>query len=199
MPGYDGAVEAVRFEDGEIELETIGGGDPQGICGSGLVDLLAELRRTGQMTELGVYPDGGSEFTFAAGQDGGRGMTLSRADISALAQAKSANYCGQAIVLRNYGIGPDDVHRLYLAGGFANYINEANAVDIGFIASVPHERIAKVGNASLEGATIMLVSATKRREIEALAREVQHVELETTPDFFDMFVEGCHFKPMVIA
>jgi len=125
-------------------------------------------------------------------------MTLSRADISALAQAKSANYCGQAIVLRNYGIGPDDVHRLYLAGGFANYINEANAVDIGFIASVPHERIVKVGNASLEGATIMLVSGTKRREIEALARSVQHVELETTPDFFDMFVEGCHFKPMVI-
>ena len=198
MPGYNGAVEAVRIEGGKIELETIGGGEPEGICGSGLVDLLAELRRTEQMTELGVYPDGSSEFTFAAGQGGGRGMTLSRADISALAQAKSANYCGQAIVLRNYGIGPDDVHRLYLAGGFANYINEANAIDIGFIANVAQDRIAKVGNASLEGATIMLVSGTKRREIEALALSVQHVELETTPDFFDMFVEGCHFKPMVI-
>jgi uncharacterized 2Fe-2S/4Fe-4S cluster protein (DUF4445 family) len=194
MPGYDGAIEAVRIKDGAIELETIGGGDPEGICGSGLVDLLAELRRTEKMTELGVYPDGSSEFIFAPEQ----GMTLSRADISNLAQAKSANYCGQAIVLRNYGIGPGDVARLYLAGGFANYINEANAVDIGFIASVPQERIKKVGNASLQGATIMLTSGAKRKEIEALAKRVEHVELETTPDFFDMFVEGCHFRPMSI-
>jgi uncharacterized 2Fe-2S/4Fe-4S cluster protein (DUF4445 family) len=147
------------------------------------------------MTELGVYPDGSTEFTFAPEQ----GMTLSRADISNLAQAKSANYCGQAIVLRNYGIGPQDVARLYLAGGFANYINEANAVDIGFIASVPKERIKKVGNASLEGATIMLKSRAKRKEIEALAKRVEHVELETTPDFFEMFVEGCHFRPMSIG
>ena len=194
MPGYDGAVEAVRITDGNIDLTTIGGGEPEGICGSGLVDLLAELRRTDRMTELGVFPNGESEFTFAPEQ----GMTLSRADISALAQAKSANYCGQAIVLRNYGVGPDEIDRLYLAGGFANYINEANAVDIGFIASVPRDRIVKVGNASLEGATIMLVSAAMRRKIEELARSVEHVELETTPDFFEMFVEGCHFKPMVI-
>ncbi len=195
MPGYDGAVEAVRIDNDAVVLDTIGGGEPEGICGSGLVDLLAELRRTDRMTEMGVFPDGSREFTFAPEQ----GMTLSRADISALAQAKSANYCGQAIVLRNYGVGLDQVHRLYLAGGFANYVNENSAMDIGFIASVPQERVAKVGNASLEGATIMLVSGKMRDEIEALARCVEHVELETTPDFFDMFVEGCQFKPMVVT
>ncbi len=195
MPGYDGAVEAVSIDGGRVELTTIGGAEPEGICGSGLVDLLAELRRAGLMTELGVFADGAAEFAFAPE----RGMTLSRADVSALAQAKSANYCGQAIVLRSYGIGPQDVSRLYLAGGFANYIDERSAVDIGFIASVPPDRIVKVGNASLEGATIMLTSASMRRRIEELAGRVQHVELETAEDFFEMFVEGCHFRPMAVA
>ena len=195
MPGYDGAVEAVTIDDGTVSIQTIGGADPEGICGSGLIDLLAELRRTELMTELGVFADGSSEFAFAME----RGMTLSRADISALAQAKSANYCGQAIVMRSYGINPRDVTRLYLAGGFANYINEKSAVDIGFIASVPADRISKVGNASLEGATIMLTSKTLRRRIEEVAAGVVHVELETAEDFFEMFVEGCHFRPMASA
>ena len=195
MPGYDGAVEAVRIEGRRPIVSTIGDRPPEGICGSGLVDLLAELRRTELMTELGVFADGSDEFTFAPEE----GMTLSRADISALAQAKSANYCGQAIVLDRYGMEPGQVSRLYLAGGFANYISERSAVDIGFIASVPLERIAKVGNASLEGATIMLTSATMRRRMEELVRRVEHVELETAENFFEMFVEGCHFRPMSLG
>ena len=85
---------------------------------------------------------------------------------------------------------------MYLAGGFANYLNVPNALDIGFIANLPPERIVKVGNAALEGATIMLLSAPMRDRIERLAATVEHVELETTPDFFDIFVEGCMFKPM---
>lgn len=192
MPGYDGAVEAVRLTDGKVEYETIGGKAPEGICGSGLVDLLAELRRTGRMNELGAFVNGDKEFFFVPE----RGMSLSRADISALAQAKSANYCGQYIVLRRYGAPAEAVKRLYLAGGFANYINVDNAVGIGFIANMPRERIAKVGNASLEGATIMLLSGRMRQVVEDLVRRVEHVELETTPDFFDIFVEGCQFKPM---
>ena len=73
-----------------------------------------------------------------------------------------------------------------------------NAVDIGFIANVPLDRIVKVGNASLEGATVMLLSGPKRREIEEFVKTIEHVELETTPDFFDFFVEGCQFKPMAL-
>ena len=195
MPGYDGAVESVQLTDGEVKYRTIGNEDVQGICGSGLVDLLAELRRTGRMDELGVLEDGDGEFFFAPD----RGMSLSRSDISALAQAKSANYAGQYIVLRRYGDSPDEIARLYLAGGFANYVNVPNAVAIGFIASLPQERIVKVGNASLEGATIMLVSAEMRRRIEEMARRIEHIELETTPDFFDIFVEGCMFNPMELA
>ena len=192
MPGYDGAIESIQIVDGQVQYRTIGETEPQGICGSGLVDLLAELRRTGRMNPLGAFEDGSEAFCFVPES----GFTLSRSDISALAQAKSANYAGQYIVLRRYGVPLDKVSRLYLAGGFANYVNVENAVEVGFIANMPPERIVKVGNASLEGATIMLVSGEMRRTIDRLAREIEHVELETTPDFFDIFVEGCMFNPM---
>ena len=192
MPGYDGAVESVSITNGAVDYRTIGDAPPQGICGSGLVDLLAELRRTGRMNELGVFSDGSSEFSFAPD----RGMSLSRSDISALAQAKSANYSGQWIVLRRYGVPIDQIARLYLAGGFANYVNVKNAVDIGFIADIPEEKVVKVGNAALEGATIMLMSGKMRKVAEDMVGRIEHVELETTSDFFDIFVEGCMFKPM---
>ena len=144
------------------------------------------------MNELGVFENGSSEFVF----ERGKGMSLSRSDISALAQAKSANYSGQYIVLRSYGTALDEVTRLYLAGGFANYVNVQNAVGIGFIANMAQEKIVKVGNAALEGATIMLVSGKMRRTSEEMVGRIEHLELETTPDFFDIFVEGCMFNPM---
>jgi len=192
MPGYEGAVEHLHLRDGGVEYRTIGNKAPQGICGSGLIDLLAELRRTNRMNEMGAFTDGGSEFAFVPE----KGMTLSRSDISALAQAKAANLSGQSIVLREYGTPLDHFSRLYLAGGFANYIDIQNAVEIGFIAGLPESRIVKAGNTALEGATIMLLSGTKRRAIEQLVRGIEHVELETAPDFFELFVEGCRFTPM---
>ena len=193
MPGYDGAIEKVTINDrGLAESRVIGDVEPIGICGSGLIDLLAELRRTGMMDELGKFDDGSGEYEFSESNN----LTLSRPDISALAQAKAANYCGQAIVLREYGLPIDEFEKLYLAGGFANYVDASNAIDIGFIANMPLDRVEKIGNAALEGATIMLLSTPKREEIEKLTATIEHVELETAPDFFDFFVEGCLFKPM---
>lgn len=193
MPGYDGAIEKVAINDrGLAESTVIGDVEPIGICGSGLIDLLAELRRTGMMDELGKFDDGSGEYEFSESNN----LTLSRPDISALAQAKAANYCGQAIVLREYGLPIDEFEKLYLAGGFANYVDASNAIDIGFIANMPLDRVEKIGNAALEGATIMLLSIPKREEIEKLTATIEHVELETAPDFFDFFVEGCLFKPM---
>ena len=171
-------------------LTTIGDATPIGICGSGLIDLLAELRRHDIMNELGAFNDGSDEFTFHHANR----LTLSRADISALAQAKAANYCGQNIVLETVGTSANDYSRLYLAGGFANYINIQNAIDIGFIPNIDPNRITKIGNASLQGATIMLTNATKRATIEHLTQTITHIELETNPNFFDHFVEGCQFK-----
>ncbi len=193
MPGYDGAVEKVAIDDqGNVAAKVIGDVPPIGICGSGLIDLLAELRRTDRMDELGKFADGSDEYEFSNFNN----LTLSRSDISVLAQAKAANYCGQAIVLREFGLPIEKFEKLYLAGGFANYVNESNAIDIGFIANMDLGKVEKVGNASLQGAAIMLMSTAKREQIEKLASNIEHVELETAPDFFDFFVEGCMFKPI---
>ena len=193
MPACDGAIESLRLVTKGFEYSTIGGLPPQGFCGSGLIDLLAELRRAGWMSEKGVFGDRQRELTIVAEPP----LTLSREDASQLAQAKAANYCGQTILLQHLGITPAEIDRLYLAGGFANYIDVTAAADIGFLAPVPVARIVRLGNAALEGARQLLISAPKRRELLDVLARVEHVELETTPQFFEMFVDGCQFKPMV--
>jgi len=192
MPAGDGAIEELRYDGGRWDYRTIGEAPPKGICGSGLIDLLAELRRHGMMTPKGVFANKAREFTIVPEQ----GITFSRQDMSNLAQAKAANYCGQYIAMREFGVQPADISRLYLAGGFANYINVHNAIDIGFLAPVPESRVLKIGNASVAGAKQILLSRRKRQSLEELVKGIQHVELEMTPDFFDIFVEGCQFKPM---
>jgi uncharacterized 2Fe-2S/4Fe-4S cluster protein (DUF4445 family) len=139
-----------------------------------------------------VFADRALELEIVPAQ----GITLSRADASALAQAKAANTVGQQILLRELGVTPADVDRVFLAGGFARHIDVANAIEIGFLAPVRPECVTKVGNASLRGARELLLSATARGRLEPFIRRVEHVELETTPDFFDLFVDGCQFKPM---
>ena len=196
MPGYEGAIESISIAaggNGEFHYSTIGGSAPQGLCGSGLVDLLAELRRCDRMTEKGVF-NGHKQFEMTLIPE--HGITFSREDASNLAQAKSANYCGQYIAMRAFGVDPCDVSKLYLAGGFANYIDIRNAIDIGFLAPVPHERIEKVGNAAVQGAREVLLNRGRRAELEKQVLDIEHIELETTPDFFEIFVEGCQFKPM---
>ena len=193
MPACEGAIESIRHDGAGFHYSTIGSVPPQGFCGSGLIDLLAELRRANWMTEKGVFADKQRELTIVADPP----LTLSREDASQLAQAKAANYCGQVILLEHLGIGPGELDCLYLAGGFANYINVTAATEIGFLAPVPQERIVRLGNAALEGARQLLISVPKRQELLDLLNRVEHVELETTPQFFEMFVDGCQFKPMV--
>ena len=124
------------------------------------------------------------------------GITFSKEDASNLGQAKAANYCGQYIVMRALGVDPAKVERLYLAGGFANYVNVRNAMAIGLLAPVPEDRVVKAGNAAARGARAILLSGARRRALEREVQAVEHIELETTPDFFDLFVDGCQFKPM---
>ncbi|MGA1199336.1 MAG: ASKHA domain-containing protein, partial [Candidatus Latescibacterota bacterium] len=193
MPGYDGAIESVRWVNNRFECDVIGGGVAEGFCGSGLIDLLAELRRHDLMTPKGVFVDKKQfEMTIVPEQN----ITFSREDASNLAQAKAANYCGQLILMQQFGVTPEQIDRLYLSGGFANYVDINNAIEIGFLAPVPIERIEKVGNAAIQGAREVLLSQKKRADIEALVKRIEHIELETQPDFFDAFVEGCQFKPM---
>jgi uncharacterized 2Fe-2S/4Fe-4S cluster protein (DUF4445 family) len=193
MQAGEGAIESVRLlPEGGFAFEAIGDVEPRGVCGSGLIDLLAELRRAELMTPKGVFADRAREVTI----DPEAGITFSRADGSALAQAKAANTVGQHILLRELGLAPAQVDRLYLAGGFARYIDVQNAIEIGFLAPVAPERVVKLGNAALRGARELLLSAPARERLEPLIEGVEHVELETTPDFFDLFVDGCQFKPL---
>ena len=193
MPAYPGAIESVIWNDGKLEYETIDGKEPQGLCGSGLISLLAEMLRNDQMSPKGVFANRKQRILELFPE---HGITFSRDDASNLAQAKAANYCGQYIVLRHFGCSPQNISKLYLAGGFANYVNIQDAIDIGFLAPVPEERIVKIGNAAVGGAKEVLLSREKRIEIENFVKNIEHIELETTSDFFDVFVEGCQFKPM---
>jgi len=192
MPGYEGAIESVSCRSGRMDYKVIGDGEPEGICGSGLIDLLSELVRHRRMSPLGTFENGAREIPIVPEKS----ITLSRGDVSELAQAKAANSTGQLILLRSLRIAPEQIRRVYLAGGFANYINVANAIAIGLIPNLPLEKIVKVGDAALEGATILLRSRAKREALERLVHQIEHVELEMAPDFFDMFVEGCFFEPM---
>ena len=194
MPAADGAIESLAFDGERFSWRTIGGGPPEGLCGSGLIDLLAELRRRGAMTEKGVFAAGRKRFAIPVVEE--RGIRFSRRDASNLAQAKAANYCGQYIVLRALGIDPPDIERLCLAGGFATWVDPRNAIDIGLLAPAPAASIDKVGNAAIAGARAVLLSAPARRRLERLVETIEHIELETAPDFFELFVDGCQFKPM---
>ena len=193
MPAYPGAIEAVKWNGGEFNYTTIDEETPQGLCGSGLISLLAELRRNDQMSPKGVFAERKQRIIPLLPE---HGITFSREDASNLAQAKAANYCGQYIVLRHFGCAPADITKLFLAGGFANYVNLQDAIEIGFLAPVSEENIVKIGNAAVAGATAVLLSDKKRAAVEAFVNNIEHIELETTPDFFDIFVEGCQFKRM---
>lgn len=192
MPGLEGAIETIRMNE-RVHYETIGSGPPLGICGSGLVDAMGELLRTGQMNVMGRLEIAEDRFWINREHD----LYITESDISQLAQAKAANIAGILILLEQFGITLEQVDKFYLAGGFANYINVEQAIRIGMIPEMPLEKVEKIGNAAIEGATAMLCSGAMRRRIERFVRGIEHVELEKHPNFFGVFVEGCQFKSSV--
>jgi uncharacterized 2Fe-2S/4Fe-4S cluster protein (DUF4445 family) len=192
MAGADGAIEKVHVNGGGFVYQVIGDVRPTGICGSGLVDILAELRRTELMSPEGRFADGANDYTIAPES----GITFSRSDASQLAQAKASNACGQRILLRRLGLAAEDVDHVYLAGGFANAIDIENAIRIGFLAQVQPDNVTRVGNSALRGASMLLLSRRRREALTALVGRIEHVELETEPDFFELFVDGCQFRPI---
>jgi uncharacterized 2Fe-2S/4Fe-4S cluster protein (DUF4445 family) len=193
MPGLEGAIESVTLNgNGTFRLGVIGDIAPAGICGSGLVELMSELLRTGQMNQMGRFEDGLHRITLDKAND----IYLLERDVNELAQAKGANVAGLHTVFNDYGIEFDDLDVFYLAGGFGRHINIAAAKRIGLIPDIDDSKIVKVGNAAIEGASIVLLSLSKRKELEQLVTRVEHCRLETHPRFFDFFVEGCQFKPV---
>ena len=194
MPGLDGAIEKISLpaESAAPVIQVIGGGLPEGICGSGLIDLLSELRRTDRLNEYGRFEDGTAEFAVTTQP----AISFRESDINELAQAKGANVAGLLTVAKAYGTTLAQLDRFYLAGGFGRHLDLTAARRIGLIPDLPDEKIVQIGNAAIAGACVALLSVTRRRELEALVKTIRHVELETDPGFFDHFVQGCQFNPL---
>jgi len=195
MPALDGAIESVAIaDDGTFRLGVIGDLPPEGICGSGLIDVLSELLRTGRMNDLGRFADDSERVTLWRGEN--NDIYLLESDVNELAQAKGANVAGLHAVFSSYGIDFDDIEVFYLAGGFGRHLNVEASKRIGLVPSLASSKIVQAGNTAIEGATIALLSKAKRQELEDLVKRVEHCRLETHPDFFNFFVEGCQFKPV---
>jgi uncharacterized 2Fe-2S/4Fe-4S cluster protein (DUF4445 family) len=195
MPALDGAIEELAIAaDGSISLRVIGDVQPEGICGSGLIGALSELLRTDRMNEMGRFEDDIKRVTLYRDED--KEIFLSESDVNELAQAKGANVAGLHAVFSSYGINLDDIDVFYLAGGFGRHLNIEASKRIGLIPSLDSTKIIQAGNTAIEGATIALLSKSKRQELEDLVKRVEHCRLETHPSFFDFFVEGCQFKPL---
>jgi uncharacterized 2Fe-2S/4Fe-4S cluster protein (DUF4445 family) len=195
MPALPGAIEKIAIRpDGAFSTRVIGGGTPEGICGSGLVDLLGELLRTGRMNSRGRFQNGEKKITVAAGGD--EPVCFTAADVNELAQAKGANVAGLCIVFDQYGVQPEALDVFYLAGGFGRHLNVESSKRIGLIPNLPGVKIRQVGNAAIEGACIALLSRAKRAELEEMVKRAVHCRLEAHPRFFDCFVEGCQFGPI---
>ena len=195
MPALDGAIETVEIAaDGTFRLGIIGDVAPEGICGSGLIDVLSELLRTGRMNDMGRFEDETQRATLFQAED--KDIFLLESDVNELAQAKGANVAGLHAVFSSYGIDFDDIEVFYLAGGFGRHLNVEASKRIGLVPSLASEKIVRAGNTAIEGATIALLSKSKRQELEYLVRKVEHCRLETHASFFEFFVEGCQFKPV---
>lgn len=197
MPALEGAIEEVAIEDdGSFRLGVIGDGKPEGVCGSGLVDALSELLRTGQMNDKGRFEDDVHRITLWHGAEEDENVYLLESDVNELAQAKGANVAGLHVVFSTYGIDFDEIDVFYLAGGFGRHLKVEASKRIGLVPWIDSAKIVQAGNTAIEGATIALLSKTKRQEMEELVKKVEHCRLETHPSFFDFFVEGCQFKPV---
>ena len=174
----------------------IGGGAPQGICGSGLVDLMSELLRTGRMNEMGRFEDDGDRITL----DASTTSTSSKATSTNWRRPRARTSPACRWSASNYGIDFDDIDVFYLAGGFGRHLKVEASQRIGLIPEPPgcaHRAGRQRGHRRRVASRCS--RAAKRQELEALVRRVEHCRLETHPDFFDFFVEGCQFKPVESA
>lgn len=196
MPGLPGAIERVYLDEaGEMRVTVIGDLPPQGICGSGMIDLLSVLLETGRINALGRFED--EEDPIVIDHSAPVPVTFSESDINELAQAKGANVAGLRTIFAEYNLSLDELDRFYLAGGFGRHLDVDRSKRIGLIPNVDNDRIVQVGNAAIEGACIALLSKAKRDQLERLIGNVKHCRLETHPDFFDFFAFGCQFAPMI--
>jgi uncharacterized 2Fe-2S/4Fe-4S cluster protein (DUF4445 family) len=215
MRAAAGAIEHVVFDD-DVRLGVIGNGTPVGLCGSALIDLVAEMRRCGILNAQGVMAapndanealpaairsrleqdEAGPVFVLAGADTSrtGEPVRFTQRDVREFQLAAAAIRSGIGILLGHVGLQPADVNRVLIAGAFGNYLNRANAQQVGLLpGDVAPERIVYVGNASLAGARLALASRKARERAEHLARATRHVDLSLDPDFQMAFAMAMQF------
>jgi uncharacterized 2Fe-2S/4Fe-4S cluster protein (DUF4445 family) len=197
MRAADGAIEGVKLVDGEVELTVIGDVEPQGLCGSGLVDAVAELVGAGILDHSGRFVADSSERLGKVGEETvfhlAEGVYLSQRDVRELQFAKASIATGWQILCRQLGVEPDEIAQVLLGGSFGSYLTPASAVKIGLVPKLPLPRIVAAGNVAGEGAKIAALSVTERAAAHAVLDEVEYVELSGREDFNDLFIDQLAF------
>lgn len=201
MTARDGAVHKVSLTDGRIVCEVLGGGEGTGICGSGLVDAIAVMRRAGVLDETGLIDEESHAFTQwieeADGQPAfrlpGTRVLLTQKDIRAVQLAKSAICAGMITLIEEAGLPPDQVTSLVIAGGFGARIDVASAEAIGLIPPGFAAKARAVGNGAGAGASMVLLSEAILRDSDRIAGVSRTIELSTHPRFTEAYVEGMFF------
>ncbi len=211
MYAAPGAIEKVRI-DGQIHWQTIGRRPPLGLCGSGLIDISAELVRLGVVDATGrmlgpdeldgslsaevraalVEREDGVAFVIASGSDGSP-ILLTQRDVRELQLAKGAIRSGIDLLLEHAGLAADRLDEFVVAGGFGSYIDKENAMRLGMVPRLDPRKLTFIGNGALVGARLALVSRSLRRRGEEVARQAAHLQLAHTADFQTRFSEAMLF------
>lgn len=215
MRAAAGAIDEVTI-DHDVFCHVLGDVPAVGLCGSGLVDAIAEMVKVGLIDETGrlrkpeetgslpekvrqrlVQNDKSLEFVLAGAEESGAGkVAVSARDVRELQLAKGAIYAGIGLLLDKLGRKVADIEKLLLAGAFGNYIRRESAVRIGLVPALPAERIESIGNAAGAGARLALCSVALRRKAEEVARRTRHVELSEEEGFYSRFADAMALRPM---
>ena len=185
MRGAEGAVDHVTAEGDQINYHVIGEGEPRGLCGSGLLDLVAVLLDLGIISESGRMKN--KAYTLCPN------VTLTQKDVREVQLAKAAIRAGIELLAEKMGVAVEDIRRVYLAGAFGNYMNPASACRIGLIPPVLLDRIVPIGNAAGEGAKLCALNRAEFTYSQELAKTTEFLELASLPQFQDRYVDALEF------
>ena len=199
MRGAAGAVDHVKFEDGKWSYTTVGDKPAVGLCGSGLIDLVAGLLDAGMLDENGVLSSGQEKpgvFVLVPKEQAGteKGVYITQKDIGEVQLAKAAIAAGIQMLEKQLGIMEDQIDSVYIAGAFGNYMDPVSAGRIGLFPETLVRKVKPVGNAAGEGAKIALVNEREMLEMDELVRKIDFVELAASADFQDYFIDELGFE-----
>jgi len=196
-----GAIEKLSISrDASVEFKTIGDSYPTGLCGSGLLDTLGELFINGVIDRAGrLIPNGNSrltdgdegwQFQIVPARDGHQEIVITQADINNLVRSKAGVFAAVRVLMESTQTKPEDLEAIYLAGGFGNFLNVRQAVNIGLLPDIPLEKIQFVGNTSIAGAKTALMSRKALDVAEEIAKNMTYFDLMNHPDYMEEFVRA---------